>query len=115
LRVPLFDDVGENAEPRRQFEPPRDLFEKLLEAYYAVEVVGGRVEPDDDIAAAIAEAFEDREEDLLVVVAGTVRLNARSEMPGRANGDAGPIERVEQGARDEGQLVAGHDLGNRGD
>ena len=77
----LLDDVREHAVAGRQLEAPHDLLEQLLEPDDRVEVVGRRVEPDDDVAAAVREPFEDREQDLLLVVAGAVRLDARPEVP----------------------------------
>ena len=83
LRRVLLDQVREHAEARRQFEAPHHLLEQLLEPDDGVEVVGGRIQADDDVAAAVRQPLEDREQDLALVVAGAVGLNARSEVSGR--------------------------------
>ena len=76
LRRVLLDQIGEHAEARRQLEPPHHLLEQLLQPDDGVEIVGGRIEADDDVAAAVRQAFEDRQQDLALVVAGAVGLNA---------------------------------------
>src|SRR5262245_16018022 len=68
LRLPLLDDVGQDAVARRQLEAPDHLLEQLLEPRDAVDVVRRGVEADDDVAAAVTEALENREENLVVVV-----------------------------------------------
>src|SRR4029077_10797560 len=88
-------------------------FEQRFQPHDRVEVVGGRIETENDVAAAVREAVENREEDLPLVVAGAVWLDACAEMPRMANGDPGSRERIEQRARDRRQFVVRHPLGNR--
>ena len=49
---------------------------QLFEPDDRVEIVRRRVEADDDVAAAVGKTLEDGEQDLALVVAGTVGLNA---------------------------------------
>ena len=112
LCVALLDDVGEHAEASRQVEPSHDLFEQLFEPDDGVDFVCGGVQANDDVAAAVCEAVEDREQDLFLVVTRAVGLNPRTEMARRADAVG---QRVEQAARDGAELVVGHDLRDSGD
>src|SRR5688572_15451724 len=85
LRCTLLDDVREHAEAGRQVESPYDLFEQLLEPHDRIDLVCGGIESDHDIAAAMRQAVEDRQENLLFVVAGAIRLNPRPEMTGHTD------------------------------
>src|SRR5206468_12014208 len=63
--------------------PPRSTlfpYTTLFRSHDAVHIVRRGVQADDDVAAAVTQALENREENLFVVVARTVWLNARSEM-----------------------------------
>jgi hypothetical protein len=53
-----------------------DGLEKRLEVDDGVEIVAGRVEADDNVPTPTAKPFEDREEDLVVIVSRAVRLDA---------------------------------------
>jgi hypothetical protein len=54
-------------------------------------------------------------QDLVFLVTGTVRLNARAEVVRRSDRDAAPGKRVEDRPRDRRQLVVVHALGDCGD
>jgi len=95
----LLDQVRQHAEAGRQLQSPHHLLEQLLETHDGVDVVRGGIEADDDIAAPVREPVEDREQDLALVVARAVRLNARPEVRGAADA-----------ARHLRQLVARHHL-----
>ena len=88
LRLVLLDDVRQHAVAGGQLEAPDDLCEQLLEPDDRVEIVGGRIEADDHVAAAVRQPLEDREQNLLFVVSRAVRLDARAEVPRTADGDA---------------------------
>ena len=114
-RLMLLRQIGQDAVPRRQLEPLDDLSQQVLEPHDGVELVAGGIEPEDDVAATAGEALEDGEEDLLFGVAGTVWLDARSEMVRRADRDAVSGQRIEERTRDGRELLVGEDLGRRGD
>ena len=82
LRRVLLDDVRQHAVAGRKLEAPDDLFEQLLEPNDRVEIVGGGIETDDDVAAAVRRALQNRKQNFLLVVSGTVRLDAGAEMRG---------------------------------
>jgi hypothetical protein len=114
-RAACCDDVGQDAVAGGERETLDGAGQQLFEGDDGVEVVGGGIEPDDHVAAAVGQALENREQDFVGVVAGAVRLDARSEAEGGAGRGAGGPERGGQQSRHRGQLVAGHDLGDRGD
>jgi hypothetical protein len=87
VRALLFDDVGEDTVAGRQRQPLDDALEQRFEPDDRVDVVARRVEADDHVPAAVGKALEDREEDLVVVVAGTVGLDAGSEVLRRSDRD----------------------------
>src|SRR6187551_1768563 len=60
LRRVLLDQIREHAEAGRQCEAADRLLEQLLEPHDGVELVGSRVEADDDVAASVREPLEDR-------------------------------------------------------
>jgi hypothetical protein len=95
LSLSLLDDVREHAVAGRELQPPHDVLEELLQPSDAIDVVRRGIESDDDVATAVGQTFEDGEEDLLVVVTGAVRLNARSKMPPLADRDTRALVRVE--------------------
>ena len=111
----LLDDVGQDAEAGGESETFDDAGQQLLQGDDGVEVVGGGIEPDDHVAAAVGQTLENREQDFLWVVTRAVGLDARSEADGSARRGAGRPDRGCQQPGDPGQLVAGHDLGDRGD
>ena len=80
-----------------------------------LHVVARRVQADDDVAAAVGEPFEDRQQNVVLIVARAVRLDARAEVPRRADGRAVAGVRVEDRAGHGRQLVVGHHLDDRGD
>ena len=92
----LLDDVREDAVAGRQLEDADDTLEELLEADDGLDVVSRGIETDDDVAASVRQSFENREQDLGLVVSGTVRLDARAEVLRRANGDSRAVKRVEE-------------------
>ena len=59
-RARLLDDVGQHAVARRQLQTLDDRAEQLFEPDDRLHVVARRVEPDDDVAAAVRQPFEDR-------------------------------------------------------
>src|SRR6185436_6787497 len=111
----LLDDVRQHAVARGQLETPHHPFEQRLEPRDRVEVVGGWIEPENDVAAAVGDAVEDREQDFAFVVARAVRLDACAEMPRMPDADSRTAERVEQRTRQRRQLVVAHDLHDRAD
>ena len=113
LSLPLLDNVREHAVAGRKVQPPHDLLEELFQPNDAIDVVRRGIESDDDVAAAVGQTFEDRKENLLIVVTGAVRLDARSKMPRRANRDARALVGVEERARDSREFVVRHDLDDR--
>ena len=60
---------------RTQIEVSNHAFEQLFQADDGVDLVGGWIQANDHIAAAVTEAVKDREENLLVVIARAVRLD----------------------------------------
>ena len=54
---------------------------------------------EDDIAAAVAQPFEDRKQNLFFIIAGAVRLNTRAEVLRRTNGNALARQRIEERPR----------------
>src|SRR5687768_3408149 len=110
LCLVLFDDIRQHAVPSGQLQAANSLFEQLFEPNDRVVVVCRGVEADDDVAAAVGEAFKDRKENFELVVAGAVRLNARTKVLRRAYGDGAGGEWIEQRTRDRRQVFVGHDL-----
>ena len=93
-----------------QPQTTHDLLEKLFESNDRVEVVGRRIETDDDVTAAVGEPLQDREQDFVLIVARAVRLDAGPEVVGRADRRTFSVQRVEERARHRRELVVGHDL-----
>ena len=79
-RPRLLDDVRQHAVPRRQLQPLDDAPKQIFQADDRLHVVARRVQPDDDVAAAVGEPFEDRQQNVVFIVAGAVRLDARAEV-----------------------------------
>src|SRR5262245_51859450 len=65
----LLGDIREHAVARRKLKTTDELCEELLETNDRVEIAGGTIQADNHIAAAIREFFENREEDLGLIVA----------------------------------------------
>ena len=76
----LLHDVGQHAEAGRQSQPIDEASQLFFEPDDRVDIVAGGVHSEDDVATAIRQPFEDREQDFLLVIARAVRLNARSEV-----------------------------------
>src|SRR4029079_9904077 len=87
--------VGEEAKRGRRVEPFDNLRQQPLEPHDGLDLVGRRIEPDDDVAAPERQSLEDREQDLLLIVPGTVWLDARPEMARRADRRLPVAERIE--------------------
>ena len=109
-RPRLLDDVREHAVASGQLQPIDDLEEQSFEADDRLDVVARRIEPDDDVATAVGQPLEDRAQDLLVVVAGAVGLDARSQVPRRANRGPAARQWIEERAGHGGEFGFGHDL-----
>ena len=114
LRRVLLQNVRQDTVAGWKTEAPDDLFEQLLEPDDRIEIVGGGIETDDDVAAAVRQPLQDRKQNFLFVVTGTVGLDAGAEMRRAADGDAIAIHRIEERARNGRELVVGHHLGERG-
>ena len=81
-------------------DTPRHLFQKLLQLNNRVDIIGCRIEADDHIAATVGQSFEDREQDFLLVVSRTVRLDSGAEVPRASDRDALPFKWIEQRSSD---------------
>src|SRR4029079_7550728 len=103
--------VGEEAKRGRRVEPFATLPQQPLEPHDGLDLVGRRIEPDDDVAAPERQALEDREQILMLFLPGTVWLYARLEMARRAERRLPVAERIEQRARDRRQFGGGHHFG----
>ncbi len=80
--VVLLDEIGQDTEASRQVQALDDALEQLLQPHDGVDLVGGGIEADDDVAAAVAQTVENGEQDLFLVVARAVWLDPRTEVTG---------------------------------
>ena len=80
-RPRLLDNVRQHAVPRRQPQPLDDAAKQIFQTDDRLDVVARRVQSDDDVAAAVGEPFEDRQQNVVFIVAGAVGLDARAEVP----------------------------------
>ena len=76
----LFGQIGEHAVACRQLEALNNPLQQFFEANDRLDVIAGRVEPDDHIAAAVREAFENRKQDLVFVISWAVGLDPGAEV-----------------------------------
>ena len=111
----LLDDVGKHAEARRQLQSLDDGSEQLLEPHDRLEIVARRVQAEDHVAAAVGETLENRQQDLLLVVARAVRLDARAEVRRGSDRDPWSRQRVEERARHRRELLVAQQLDHRRD
>jgi hypothetical protein len=97
-RARLLDDVREHAVPRGEAQPLDDAAKEIFQVDDGVHIVACRVQADDDVAAAVGEPFEDRQQDVVFIVARAVRLDARAEVLRRTDGRTLTGVRVEDRA-----------------
>ena len=83
----LLHDVGEHTVASWELEARDDLFEQAFEPDDGVELVGRGVEPDDHVAAAVGETFENGQQNLAFIVTRAVGLDARAKVLGAADDD----------------------------
>jgi hypothetical protein len=115
----LFDDIREHAVAGGQIKALHHLMQQSFQPHDGVQIVAGRVEADDHVTTAVAQSLQDREQDLLLVIARAVGLDAGAEVPRVADGDGALPWRAWKGIEnplgDEGQLRVAHHLDERRD
>ena len=105
-------DVGQAAGLRGDLQRIDEAVERAEDGLGDVDRLGGRIDADHRIAAAVEQAVGGRQEDAAQVVAGVIRLDADAQ-------DAAPAHRVAATgyypdlARGQDQVLVAHQLGRR--
>src|SRR5262249_56520832 len=84
--------------------------QQVFEPHDGVDIVTGGIHANDDIASAVGEAFQDGKEDLLLLIARAIGLDARAKMVRGAKRDALSWQWTVERPGDTPQVLIGHDF-----